>query len=282
MKYRKLKAVLEGEFVMEGAGVKLRRIFGFGDTALTDPFLLLDNFGSKDPKDYTAGFPWHPHRGIETITYMIEGAVAHGDSLGNSGVISSGQVQWMTAGSGIVHQEMPKAYDGNMRGFQLWANLPKKDKMTDPRYRDIPAAAMPEVKGDGYRLKIICGAYGGAQGPARDIIIDPWFFDVTAQAGAEFTLAVRPEDYVLCCVFEGSGYYDKEKTRLIGPGQLAVLGGGDTLACSASKEGLRFMLIAGRPLKEPVAWSGPIVMNTEAELKRAFEEYRRGTFIKKR
>ena len=281
MKNRKIKAVLDGNWVMEGAGVKLKRIFGFGDTALTDPFLLLDNFGSADPRDYMAGFPWHPHRGIETITYMIEGEVAHGDSLGNSGVIGTGQVQWMTAGSGIVHQEMPKAYEGNMRGFQLWANLPKKDKMTRPRYRDIRAGSMPEVKGEGYRLKIICGEYGGVEGPAQDIIIKPWFFDVKAEPGAEFSLKVRPEDNVLCCVFEGAGFFDKEKSRELNPGQLAVLEGGDRLACSASKEGMRFMLIAGKPLNEPVAWSGPIVMNTESELRRAFEEYRKGTFIKK-
>jgi hypothetical protein len=281
MKYRKIKAVLEGEFVMEGAGVRLKRIFGFGDTELTDPFLLLDNFGSDRAEDYVAGFPWHPHRGIETVTYMIEGVVEHKDSMGNAGVIGSGQVQWMTAGSGIVHQEMPQVYEGTMRGFQLWANLPRKAKMTRPRYRDIAAEAMPEVGGKGYKLKIICGEYGGTLGPARDIIIKPWFFDVRAEAGAEFSLKVRPEDNLLCCVFEGAGYFDKEKTKVIKPGQLAVLEGGDGLACSASKEGLRFMLIAGKPLKEPVAWRGPIVMNTEAELRTAFEEYENGTFIKK-
>jgi len=281
MKTRRLKTVIEGNWMVEGAGVKLKRIFGFGDTELTDPFLLLDNFGSANPEDYIAGFPWHPHRGIETITYMIEGVVEHGDSLGNTGVISTGQVQWMTAGSGIVHQELPKAYEGNMRGFQLWANLPKKEKMTRPRYRDIRAGDMPEVKKDGYTVKIICGEYDGVQGPAQDILIRPWFFDVKAGPGAEFELKVRPEDNVLCCVFEGSGCFDKEKKKALGPGQLAVLEDGDALACRASGEGMRFMLMAGRPLKEPVAWRGPIVMNTEAELRRAFDEYRKGTFIKK-
>ncbi len=281
MKIRALKTVIEGNWVMEGAGVKLHRVFGFGDTGLTDPFLLLDNFGSDDPKDYIAGFPWHPHRGIETITYMIEGVVEHGDSLGNSGVIADGQVQWMTAGSGIIHQEMPKACEGNMRGFQLWANLPKKDKMTRPRYRDIRAEDIPEVKGEGYTIKIICGEYGGVEGPAQDIIIRPWFFDVTAEPGAEFTLNTRPEDKVLCCVFEGAGSFDKEKTLSVGSGQLAVMEEGDALACAASREGLRFMLMAGKPLKEPVAWRGPIVMNTQSELKTAFDEYRKGTFIKK-
>jgi len=280
MKTRTIKSVLEGQWVMEGAGVKLKRIFGFGDTSLTDPFLLLDNFGSKDPADYIAGFPWHPHRGIETITYMLEGAVAHGDSLGNSGVIQGGQVQWMTAGSGIIHQEMPQATAGGLRGFQLWANLPREHKMTAPRYRDIRAEAMPEVKGPGYAVKIICGEYDGVKGPAADILIAPWFFDVKAGPGAEFSLKVRPEDNLLCCVFEGGGYFDKAKERALLPGQLAVLEGGDTLACAASPEGMRFMLIAGKPLREPVAWRGPIVMNTDAELKTAFEQYRKGTFIK--
>jgi hypothetical protein len=281
MKVRDLKTVVEGNWVLEGAGVKLKRIFGFGDTELTDPFLLLDNFGSADPADYIAGFPWHPHRGIETITYILEGIVEHGDSLGNRGVIKNGQVQWMTAGSGIVHQEMPKAYDGVMRGFQLWANLPRKQKMTGPRYRDLDSADMPVVKGEGYSLKLICGEYGGVSGPAQDIIIQPWFFDVAAQAGAEFTLETRPEDNVLCFVFEGNGHFDGKKTALIEAGRLAVLGAGDAMTVTAGKEGLRFMLMAGKPLKEPVAWRGPIVMNTEAELKRAFDEYRKGTFIKR-
>ncbi len=281
MKLRKIKKIIEGNWVVEGAGVRLKRIFGFGETELTDPFLLLDNFGSANPEDYLAGFPWHPHRGIETITYMIEGVVKHGDSLGNSGIIGSGQVQWMTAGSGIVHQEMPQSYEGTMRGFQLWANLPKKEKMTRPRYQDIRAEDIPEFKGEGYTIKLICGDYGGVRGPAQDIVIEPWFFDVKAEPGAEFNLKTRPGDNLLCCVFEGSGFFDKEKSSAVGPGQLAVLEDGDTLACSAAKEGLRFMLMAGRPLKEPVAWRGPIVMNTEAELRRAFEEYHKGTFIKK-
>lgn len=281
MKTRKIKTVMTGNMVLEGAGVKLKRLFGFGDTELTDPFLLLDNFGSKNPEDYVAGFPWHPHRGMETITYMIEGEVKHTDSLGNGGTISSGQVQWMTAGSGIVHQEMPQPYAGTMRGFQLWANLPKKEKMTRPRYRDLKARDMVEFEGKGYRIKLICGEYGGVQGPADDIVIKPWFFDVTVEPGAEFDLNVRPEDNVLCCVFEGSGWFDEEKSAAVEPGQVAVLEDGDVIACAAGKEGLRFMLMAGKPLKEPVAWRGPIVMNTEAELKTAFNDYRRGTFIKK-
>jgi hypothetical protein len=281
MKHRTIRAVVEGNWVVEGAGVRLKRIFGFGDTGLTDPFLLLDNFGSADPADYMVGFPWHPHRGIETVTYMIEGAVAHGDSLGNSGVIKTGQVQWMTAGSGIVHQEMPKVCEGNMRGFQLWTNLPRKHKMTRPRYRDIRAERIPEYQGRGFTMKIICGEYDGVSGPVRDVIIEPWLFDVRAVANAEFALNVRPGDNVLCCVFEGKGWFDKEKTRELGPGRLAVLEGGASLFCSASGEGLRFMLMAGKPLKEPVAWRGPIVMNTESELKTAFDEYRKGTFIKK-
>ena len=281
MKTRTIKAVLEGQYVMEGAGVKLKRIFGFGDTSLTDPFLLLDNFGSDDPADYTAGFPWHPHRGIETVTYMLEGEVEHGDSLGNTGVIRSGQVQWMTAGSGIIHQEMPKAYKGTMRGFQLWANLPKKLKMTAPRYRDLRAEDMPAHDGGAFAAKVICGEYGGAKGPAGDIFIKPWFFDVTAKPGAVFEIKVRPGDNVLCCVFEGTGSFDAVRSRELRPGQLAVLENGDALACAAGGQGLRFMLIAGRPLKEPVAWRGPIVMNTQEELRQAFAELENDTFIKK-
>lgn len=280
MGYRKIKMVMEGETVIEGAGVKLRRLFGFGDTSLTDPFLLLDHFGSADPDDYMAGFPWHPHRGIETITYMLEGEVEHGDSLGNAGVISDGQVQWMTAGSGIVHQEMPRRRDGPTRGMQLWANLPRKHKMTRPRYRDIKAEDMKEYRGAGFALKLICGEYGGVKGPAEDIVIKPWYFDVKAEPGAEFELKVRSGDNVLCYVFEGAGSFEAKKGGALAAGQLAVLEGGDALAVAAGEAGLRFMLMAGEPLKEPVAWRGPIVMNTEAELKLAFDEYRKGTFIK--
>ena len=281
MTNRKIKKIAAGNWVMEGAGVKLRRIFGYGDTDLTNPFLLLDNFDSSRPEDYLAGFPWHPHRGIETITYLIEGIVEHTDSLGNSGTINSGEVQWMTAGSGIVHQEMPKVYDGTMRGFQLWANLPKKHKMTLPRYRDIRADEIPEVKQDGYNVKVICGDYAGVSGPAKDIVIQPWFFDVKAKPGAEFTLEARPEDNVLVCVFEGKGFFDKERTVEVGPGQLAVLEDGDALACSAGPEGVRFLLMAAKPINETVAWRGSIVMNTEYELKTAYREYKAGTFIKK-
>lgn len=280
MKTRKVKEILEGQWVIEGAGVKLRRIFGFGKTELTDPFLLMDHFGSANPDDYLPGFPWHPHRGIETITYMLEGEVEHGDSLGNKGVIKDGQVQWMTAGSGIVHQEMPKRHDGPTRGMQLWTNLPRKHKMTRPRYRDIKAEDMKEFKGGGFVLKIICGEYGGVQGPAEDIVIKPWYFDVKAEAGAEFTLDLRPEDNVLCYAFEGSGSFEGKGGKELSLGQLAVLGEGDALACAAGPKGFRFMLMAGQPLKEPVAWRGPIVMNTESELKRAFDEYRKGTFLK--
>ncbi len=279
MKTRKIKAVLEGEEVMEGAGVRLRRIFGFGDTSLTDPFLLLDHFGSKDPADYIAGFPWHPHRGIETVTYMLEGIVEHGDSLGNTGVIRNGQVQWMTAGSGIVHQEMPRAYEGEMRGFQLWTNLPKAHKMTRPRYRDIRADAIPEAKGPGWSMKVICGEYAGVKGAAQEIIIDPWLLDVRIEPGAAAYLKTRPEDKVLCYVFEGGGRLDKGDE--LKPGQLAVMTEGEVLHCEAGPGGFRFMLAAGKPLGEPVAWRGPIVMNTDAELRTAFEEYRKGTFIKK-
>jgi hypothetical protein len=261
--------------------VHLKRAFGNSEAELFDPFLLLDDFRSDIPDHYLKGFPWHPHRGIETVTYMLEGVVEHGDSLGNSGVIGNGQLQWMTAGSGIIHQEMPQAYKGTMRGFQLWTNLPRKDKMTAPRYRDIHAADIPEVKKNGAKIKVICGEYEGVTGPAGDIIIKPWLFDLTMPANRELNIKVRPEDNVLCFVFEGKGWFDKEHKRLIKPGQLAVLKDGDVLSCSAHDAGLRFMLIAGKPLKEPVAWRGPIVMNTEEELQTAFEEYDSGTFVKK-
>ncbi|OGR80540.1 MAG: hypothetical protein A2X32_00890 [Elusimicrobia bacterium GWC2_64_44] len=280
MKNRKIKELLEGQWVLEGAGVKLKRMFGFGNTELTDPFLLLDHFGSANPEDYMAGFPWHPHRGIETITYMLEGTVEHGDSLGNKGVISDGQVQWMTAGSGIVHQEMPKRHDSPTRGMQLWANLPKKHKMVRPRYRDIKAEDMKLYQGEGFTVRIICGEYGGVQGPAEDIVIQPWYFDVQAKPGSEFTLDLRPEDNVLVYVFEGAGSFEGKSGQAVPAGRVAVLEDGDALACVAGKDGMRFLLMAGKPLKEPVAWRGPIVMNTESELKRAFDEYRKGTFIK--
>lgn len=276
----KITRVLEGQPTIEGAGVRLLRLFGFYETELTDPFLLLDHFGSGDPQDYMAGFPWHPHRGIETVTYMIDGVVAHGDSLGSEGVISSGDVQWMTAGSGIIHQEMPRPFDGVMRGFQLWVNLPAAEKMTPPRYRGITAQQVPEVKLAGIRFKVVAGEIGGTSGPVEDLAIGPTYLDVTAPPGASYSLPVDRDHTTFAYVFEGDGYFDQGQALPTGLNQLALLAGGDQVFFSAGSRGMRFILVSGRPLREPVAWRGPIVMNTEEELDRAFREYREGTFIK--
>jgi quercetin 2,3-dioxygenase len=280
MSYRTIDSVLVGKMVIEGAGVRLKRIFGFGDTTLTDPFLLLDHFGSSDPADYVAGFPWHPHRGIETVTYMLEGLVEHGDSMGNHGAIGAGQVQWMTAGSGIVHQEMPQPTPGTMRGYQLWVNLPAAGKMTVPRYRDIHAEDIPVVHYDGAEVQVICGTFAGVSGPAKDIIAQPWYFDIQIHPGRSLSLDVEPGDTTLGLIIEGQGYLDEGKTRLLAHDELAVLTEGDAIRCTAATDGMRLLLMGGKALHEPVAWRGPIVMNTEEELRTAFDELREGTFIK--
>jgi hypothetical protein len=264
---------------LEGAGVALRRAFGFGDPSLFDPFLLLDDFRSTDPARYQRGFPWHPHRGIETITYMLEGEVEHSDSLGNAGVIGPGDVQWMTAGSGIIHQEMPRGNAaGRMGGFQLWANLPAADKMMDPRYRDVTRAQIPVVElPGGVTVKIICGQVGAVRGPVQDIVIDPQYLDVSLPAGASFTHPTPPDHTAFAYVIAGRGAFAAAQAS---DHALVLFGPGDEVAATAAAEPLRFLLITGRPLREPVAWYGPIVMNTQAELQTAFDEYRNGTFIK--
>jgi quercetin 2,3-dioxygenase len=279
---RAIKKIIHSKPTIEGAGVHLNRVFGFHETHLFDPFLLLDDFRSDDPSRYLAGFPWHPHRGIETITYVLDGNVEHGDSMGNKGVISAGDTQWMTAGSGIIHQEMPKGNDaGRMGGFQLWANLPRTHKMMDPRYRDVKRAQVPEVVlGDGVTVRIICGNLGKHTGPVKDIVIDPEYLDVTVPAGAEFTHDTKRGHTVLAYVIGGAGYLDKTKSSLIKNGTLCLFEDGDRCAIAADKGPMRFLLISGKPINEPVAWYGPIVMNTEEELETAFEEYRNGTFIK--
>ncbi len=279
---RKIAEVLTGKTVMEGAGVRLKRIFGFYEKNTFDPFLLLDNFGSDNPADYLAGFPWHPHRGMETVTYMLEGSVEHSDSLGNKGEISTGDVQWMTAGSGIVHQEMPKAYEGTMKGFQLWVNLPAKNKMMKPRYQEVPAATIPSaVLEEGISIKVIAGEIGGTNGPVTEIVADTLYFDVSMNAGKSLKLQVNPEYTVIACVYEGVVYFDKEKSREIFAGQLVNLVDGDEIEISTADSPAKFIFISGKPLNEPVAWGGPIVMNTQEELNQAFLEYRNGTFIKK-
>jgi len=298
---RKIEKVLIGQPTLEGAGVHLRRGFGFREVPMFDPFLMFDDFRQDDPAKYLPGFPWHPHRGIETITYMIRGTAEHGDSLGNKGVIGPGDVQWMTAGNGIVHQEMPKGGpDGRMGGFQLWANLPASQKMMDPRYRDVKKADIPEAALPcGVTARVICGTVGKIRGPVRDIVIDPEYIDVSMPAGAEFVHPTKPGHTVLAYVFEGeacfsgeagpasyavepASYFDLERKPFQGDHSVVLFGDGGRVAVTTSGSPVRFLLISGRPLKEPVAWQGPIVMNTQEELKTAFREYRAGTFIKHR
>jgi redox-sensitive bicupin YhaK (pirin superfamily) len=296
---RRVTSVYRSRPTLEGAGVRLKRAFGFYETPKLDPFLLLDDFHSDRPEDYLAGFPWHPHRGIETITYVLEGAVEHGDSLGNGGVIRPGEVQWMTAGSGIIHQEMPKGdADGSMWGFQLWANLPRSHKMMDPRYREVTRAMIPEVKTNGgARVRVICGEAGGVRGPVTDVVSGPQYLDVSLVARETFTHPVPAGHTVFAYVVSGDGwfddrphdldftystgrYFDLTKQKRFGPEHLIVFGDGDEVSITAGENPLRFLLISGRPLREPVAWYGPIVMNTQEELEIAFAEYRNGTFLK--
>lgn len=276
---RKIKIVLIRQPAMEGAGVRLNRVFGYNEAPEFDPFLMLDDFRSDTPEHYLKGFPWHPHRGIETITYVLKGDVEHGDSQGNKGIISSGDVQWMTAGSGIIHQEMPKGDAmGSMHGFQLWANLPASQKMTPPKYRDISAGKVPEVRvQNGVRIKVIAGNMNGAQGPMDDIVIDPEFLDCTVPAGQTFIHKVDPSYTAFIYVIGGKGTTDNTD---IENGNLVLYESGDHLRVNASDKPLRFLLLTGRPLQEPVAWRGPIVMNTQEELTTAFQEYQDGTFIK--
>jgi redox-sensitive bicupin YhaK (pirin superfamily) len=280
---RSVQRVLKSKPTLEGAGVYLNRVFGFKEAPLFDPFLLLDDFRSDNPEDYLKGFPWHPHRGIETITYVLAGDVEHGDSLGNKGTIGSGDVQWMTAGSGIIHQEMPKGdLDGRMYGFQLWANLPAQNKMMPPRYRDLSSTDIPAVTfSDGTVVKIISGEVNGVRGPVADIVIEPEYLDVTVPAKAAFSRATPPGHTVFVYVIDGQGAFGEGADGgTAGNGTLVLFGAGDEIKVAAGDSHVRFLLITGKPLGEPVAWQGPIVMNTQAELQLAFEEYRQGTFIK--
>ena len=279
---RKIKQVFKGQPTLEGAGVHLKRAFGFSEVPGLDPFLLLDDFHSDNPDHYLKGFPWHPHRGIETITYVLHGDIEHGDSMGNQGVIGSGDVQWMTAGSGVIHQEMPKGSDsGLMWGFQLWANLPADQKMMAPRYRDIKAADIPEVELENdVRIKIICGSINSVTGPVQDIVIEPQYLDITIPAGKTFQHAVEPDHTVFVYVFQGDGFFDADKKDHIFPETLALFDSGETIVAEAGEGDLRFILVSGKPLNEPVAWHGPIVMNTQQELETAFREFQEGTFIK--
>jgi redox-sensitive bicupin YhaK (pirin superfamily) len=290
-KTRKIRKVVTGKPVLEGAGVRLSRLFGFGKASEFDPFLLLDDFRADDPRDYLKGFPWHPHRGIETITYILDGQVEHGDSMGNKGVITPGDVQWMTAGSGIIHQEMPKGdATGRMGGFQLWANLPASHKMMDPRYRDVKKSQIPEITAaNGVTIRIICGDLAGTRGPVRDIVTDPEYLDVTLPAGTEFTHPTRPGHTVFAYVIAGRGIFcegrncfDIKRSPFVIDGELVLFADGEAIVVSTEEEPVRFLLMAGKPIGEPVAWYGPIVMNTQEELRIAFEEYEHGAFIKHR
>jgi len=282
MTTRKIKRVTTSVPTLEGAGVHLHRAFANQDVQLFDPFLLLDDFRSDTPEHYLKGFPWHPHRGIETITYVLKGDVEHGDSLGNKGDISCGDVQWMTAGSGIIHQEMPKGdKDGKMEGFQLWANLPAADKMMHPRYRDIKAAQIPTVRLDGgVEIKVICGRVGEVSGPVTDVMIEPEYLDVWVPANGSFRHPVPEHHTGFAYIHAGQGRFDDETERWLGNRSLVLFDRGDQVVVSAGAEGVRFLLISGKPLEEPIAWGGPIVMNTREELQLAFDEYQNGTFIK--
>ncbi len=273
---RKIQKILNSRTTIEGAGVKLKRVLGNDDNSTLDPFLLLDHFGSENPKDYILGFPWHPHRGMETVTYMWTGEVEHGDSIGNKGVIKSGDVQWMTAGSGIIHQEMPQKYDGLMQGFQLWVNLPAAKKMTDPKYRGVEKKQIPIVQRDGAKIKVIAGNIDEITGPVKDLAIDVEYFDVELPAGKSFEPSVPKKNTVFSYVVEGSIEIAGKKVM---EGQCAVLGEGNGIKITAA-ESSRFLFVSGKPLGEHVAWRGPIVMNTEKELDAAFQELELGTFIK--
>ncbi len=281
-KIRIIRKILKSQPTIEGAGVHLKRAFGYQQVPELDPFLLLDDFHSYNPDEYTKGFPWHPHRGIETITYVLYGKVEHGDSMGNKGTISSGDIQWMTAGSGIIHQEMPKGQeDGLMWGFQLWANLPASHKMMDPRYRDIKSHQVPELTLDGgVNVKIICGQVHGVRGPVQDIVIDPEYLDIRVPSGSRFMHSVRRGHKAFAYVIEGEGYFDQDRDEMVGPESLVILEDGDEVAISSKGGPVRALFVSGKPIGEPVAWHGPIVMNTQEELRIAFEEYENGTFIK--
>lgn len=281
-KIRKVEMILTGQPTLEGAGVHLRRGFGFGQERDFDPFLLFDDFSGDEPSQFVAGFPWHPHRGIETITYVLEGIVEHGDSMGNRGEIGAGDVQWMTAGSGIVHQEMPVGSEkGKLQGFQLWANLPRQEKMIAPRYRGVTVAEIPVIKKDGADIRVICGEVDGIKGPIGDVVIEPVYLDVTVEPNQEWTYALSVSHTLFIYLFAGTALFDETEKEITGdPGKIILFSEGDTFKLSAGRDGVRFLLVSGKPLKEPIAWGGPIVMNTEEELKQAFAEYRAGTFIK--
>jgi redox-sensitive bicupin YhaK (pirin superfamily) len=299
MSIRPIQRLIKAKPTIEGAGVRLRRAFGFGATSDFDPFLLLDDFRNDIPEDYLSGFPWHPHRGIETITYVLAGNVEHGDSLGNRGSLGPGDIQWMTAGRGIIHQEMPKGDQlGRMHGFQLWANLPASLKMTAPRYQEVHASQIPEaIEDDGTRARIVCGTFWGKKGPIDGIAADPIYIDVSVPPGKRKSLPVETDRHAFAYVFAGGGKFCNASGPLAVPTEgigwldtsppqsaenrcLILFDRGDEVVVQAGDEGIRFLLVSGKPLKEPVAWYGPIVMNTQAQLQQAYQELQEGTFLK--
>ncbi len=278
---RKISRIIHGQVTSDGAGVRLTRIFGFYEQGQLDPFLLLDFFGSDNPNDYIAGFPWHPHRGMETVTYMLDGKMEHSDSMGNSGVIGKGDIQWMTAGSGIIHQEMPQNTGGRIGGFQLWVNLPAANKMIAPRYQDIQAKKVPTVTLlNGVTVKVLAGTFSGTRGPVKNIIADPDYFDVMMPENSEFVVPVNADYTVFAFLYEGTVQFDEVRTEPLHTGQGALFGKGPQVKATTGASKARFILISGKPIGEPIAWRGPIVMNTEAELNVAFKELREEKFIK--
>jgi len=300
MSIRPIKKLSRSKPTLEGAGVHLRRAFGFGNTSDFDPFLLLDDFRNDVPEDYLAGFPWHPHRGIETITYVLAGTVEHGDSLGNHGAIAAGDVQWMTAGSGIIHQEMPKGdATGRMHGFQLWGNLPSSLKMTAPRYQEVKAAEIPQITDDdGTHVHVVCGNFWGKTGPVDGVAAEPIYLDVSVAPGRRKSLPVETTRHAFAYIFGGAGKFCNSSEPLEAPTEsvqwldtapptaadnrsLVLFDNGDEVTVQAGDEGIRFLLVSGKPLEEPVAWYGPIVMNTQEQLRDAFQELEKGTFLKK-
>jgi quercetin 2,3-dioxygenase len=300
MSIRPVKQTSQATPAMEGAGVKLHRVFGFGDPSLTDPFLMMDDFRNDSPRDYIKGFPWHPHRGIETITYVLAGTVEHGDSLGNRGMLGAGDIQWMTAGSGIMHQEMPQGdFSGKMHGFQLWANLPSALKMTAPRYQDVKSADIPVViDDDGTAVRVLCGDFWGKKGPVDGIAAEPVYVDISVPPGKRKTFKVDTYRTAFAYIFAGSGTFrdaskpigvkvEKEVNGeelnirdMSGNRTLVVFDSGDEITVQAGEKGIRFLLVSGKPIQEPVAWHGPIVMNSREEIMQAMRELQNGTFIK--
>lgn len=280
MEVRTIKKILPGEKVVEGAGVNLRRIFGYHDAKELDPFLLLDFFNSNDPEDYIKGFPWHPHRGIETVTYLIEGEIEHGDSLGNKGVIKSGDCQWMTAGNGIIHQEMPKEKP-SILGVQLWINLSSDNKMVAPRYEDISSEDIPEIIEDDVTIKIIAGEYKNTLGPGKGTSLEPVFMDINIKENGSFIYETDPDSTVFALIVQGDGIFSKKDETIYSTGTGILYNSGEKIKIKAKDKGVRFLLLSGKPIKEPIAWGGPIVMNTKEELRTAFKQIEDGTFIKK-